>query len=129
MEREHTRADACAAVRRMQEYIRTHLDEPISQNDLARAAGYSPWHAQRMFRELAGKAPFEYIRSCRLSGAALELRDSDRKVMDVALDYLFASHEGFARSFAREFGVAPRQYRQEPRPSSCKSSSGRPAKP
>lgn len=116
MEREHTREDAVAAVRRMQDWIQTHLREPITQADLARAAGYSAWHAQRMFRELAGKAPFEYIRLCRLSQAALELRDGHERVIDVALDFVFDSHEGFTRSFSREFGVSPREYRQKPRP-------------
>jgi len=116
MEREHTRQDMIRAVRRMQDYILARVQEKISAGDLARAAGYSAWHAQRMFKELIGQPPFEYIRRLRLSRAALVLRDKPVKVLDVALDFMFDSHEGFTRSFSKEFGVTPAEYRKQPRP-------------
>lgn len=116
MEREHTREDMIRAVRRMQDYILANVQEKISAGDLARAAGYSAWHAQRMFKELTGQPPFEYIRRLRLSQAALVLRDNPAKVLDVALDFMFDSHEGFTRSFSREFGLSPASYRRNPRP-------------
>ena len=116
MEREHTREDMIRAVRQMQDYILANLRDKISVNDLARAAGYSAWHAQRMFKELTGQPPFEYIRRLRLSRAALELRDKPSRVLDVALDFMFDSHEGFTRSFSKEFGVTPAKYRRQPRP-------------
>jgi AraC-like DNA-binding protein len=50
-------------------------------SELAAAPGYSQWHAARVFKELTGKMPFDYIRSLRLSKAALELRDMDRKAV------------------------------------------------
>ena len=50
------------AVWQMQNYIEGHLDEPITLHALAKSAGYSPWHCARIFKELTGKAPFEYIR-------------------------------------------------------------------
>lgn len=52
-----------SAVQRMQDYIEEHITDPISLQMLARAAGYSPWHSSRIFKELTGKTPFEYIRS------------------------------------------------------------------
>ena len=55
------------AVQRMQDYIEKHLTEPITLHMLANAAGYSPWHSARLFKELTGKAPFDYIRALRLS--------------------------------------------------------------
>jgi AraC-like DNA-binding protein len=116
MEREFTKSDMTRAVRRMQDYILAHAQEKITAADIADAAGYSAWHAQRMFRELTGQPPFEYIRRIRLSRAALTLRDTQTKVLDVALDFMFGSHEGFTRSFSREFGVTPAEYRHRPRP-------------
>lgn len=105
-----------AAVRRMQVYIYEHLTEPITLHQLAQATGYSPWHSARMFRALTGRAPFAYIRSLRLTRAALALRDGDPRVTDVALDFLFDSHEGFTRAFAREFGISPHKYCAHPVP-------------
>jgi len=116
VEREHTREDMTRAVRQMQDYIIANVQDKITLRDLSRAAGYSAWHAGRMFRELTGQPPFEYIRRLRLSRAALELRDRPSRVLDVALDFMFDSHEGFTRSFSKEFGVTPARYRKEPRP-------------
>ncbi len=116
MEREYTRNDITLAVRKMQDYILSHVHEKISANDLAYAAGYSAWHAQRIFKELIGQPPFDYIRRLRLSQAALVLRDTPSKIIDVALDFMFDSHEGFTRSFSKEFGITPLSYRNQPRP-------------
>lgn len=98
------------AVQRMQDYIEAHITESISLHMLAEAAGYSPWHSDRIFKELTGKTPFEYIRALRLSRAAMRLRDEDVKIIDVAFDFVFDSHEGFTRAFSKHFGITPQYY-------------------
>lgn len=98
------------AVERMQSYIDSHLREVITLHQLAQAAGYSPWHAARIFKELTGKSPFEYIRALRLSRAAIRLREEDVKIVDVAFDFVFDSHEGFTRAFSKHFGLTPQNY-------------------
>ncbi len=100
----------------MQEYINANITQPITLANLAKAAGYSQWHASRMFKDLTGKTPFNYIRSLRLSRAALRLRDDEKRVVDVALDFVFDSHEGFTRAFIRQFGIAPKKYSARPEP-------------
>jgi len=104
------------AVQRMQNYIEEHITEPITLYMLARSAGYSPWYSARMFKELVGKAPYEYIRTLRLSRAALKLRDEDVKIIDVALEFVFDSHEGFTRAFSRHFAITPKDYRKNTPP-------------
>jgi AraC family transcriptional regulator len=94
----------------MQDFIEGHMTEPISLHMLAQAAGYSPWHAARIFKEMTGKTPFDYIRTLRLSRAAAKLRDEKTRIIDVALDFVFESHEGFTRAFSKEFGMSPRAY-------------------
>lgn len=94
----------------LQEYIEQHINEDITLHDLASQAGYSPWHIAKVFKELTGKSPFDYIRMLRLSNAALVLRDEEKKVIDVALDFVFDSHEGFTRAFKRQFGITPKSY-------------------
>jgi AraC-like DNA-binding protein len=105
-----------AAVQHMQDYIEAHLTEPITLHMLAHAAEYSPWHSARLFKELTGKTPFEYIRALRLSRAAAKLRDADVKIIDVAFDFVFDSHEGFTRAFSRQFGMTPNSYRKNTPP-------------
>lgn len=99
-----------SAVQRMQDYIEEHITDPISLQMLARAAGYSPWHSSRIFKELTGKTPFEYIRELRLSQAAIKLRKGDAKIIDIAFDFVFDSHEGFTRAFSKRFGMTPQRY-------------------
>jgi AraC family transcriptional regulator len=94
----------------MQDCIERHIAEPITLHMLAQAAGYSPWHAARIFKELTGKTPFEYIREIRLSRAAEKLKSGESKIVDVAFDFVFESHEGFTRAFSKKFGISPRHY-------------------
>jgi AraC-like DNA-binding protein len=98
------------AVQRMQEHIDANLQEKITLKELANIAGYSPWHAARLFKEVTSKTPFDYIRALRLTKAALTLRDGKEKIIDVALDFVFDSHEGFTRAFSKEFGMPPKKY-------------------
>ena len=106
-------SDKIIAVGRMQRYISTHFEEDIALEDLSSAAGYSKYYAARIFKELTGKTPFEVVRSLRLTKAAETLRDSGEKVIDVAFDNGFDSHDGFTRAFVRQFDMTPQKYQRE----------------
>lgn len=109
-------AEQVEIVSHLQEYIEQHICEDITLHCLAEQAGYSPWHVAKLFKELTGSSPFNYIRMLRLSKAALKLRDEDKKVIDVALDFVFDSHEGFTRAFKRQFGITPKGYQKNTPP-------------
>ena len=85
--------DKRKAVQRMQEYIEDHLQTPITMRDLSQAARYSMYYAARIFKEITGRSPYEYIRLRRLSAAALQLSDGKARIIDVAFDFVFDSHE------------------------------------
>jgi len=91
-------------------YVRAHLQDPITAGDIARAVGYSQYHATRLFKAETGQSPFEYIRRERLLQSAHALRRGKPKVIDVALDFVFDSHEGFTRAFSNAFGITPKKY-------------------
>ncbi|GHV40626.1 AraC family transcriptional regulator [Clostridia bacterium] len=99
-----------SSVERIKTYIAEHLQEPITAADIARAAGYSQFHAGRVFKEATGITPFEYIRRERLLESAHALCGEKIRVIDVALDYVFDSHEGFTRAFTKAFGIAPKRF-------------------
>jgi AraC family transcriptional regulator of adaptative response/methylated-DNA-[protein]-cysteine methyltransferase len=73
--------------RRIERAIR-HLDEHWHERpglaDLARAAGLSPWHFNRLFRRWAGVTPKQYLQWLALDAAKLELRDPDGSVLAAA---------------------------------------------
>ena len=108
--------DKAAAVSRMQHYIESHLEEEITLDNLANAAGYSKYHAVRIFRELTHRTPFETVRALRLTRAAQSLQDANDKIVDVAMDSGFDSHDGFTRAFSRQFGITPQKYHAETPP-------------
>ena len=110
------KCDKAAATRRIKAYIAEHLRDPITARDVAQAAGYSQYHATRVFKAETGMTPFEYLRQERLTAAAHELRTRHARVMDVALDFVFDSHEGFTRAFSNAFGIAPKRYATRPTP-------------
>ena len=103
----------------MKRFIGDNIREPITAKSLAAAAGYSQYHAARIFKERTGYSPFEYIREQRLIRSALTLRraDAKAKVIDIAFDYVFDSHEGFTRAFTSVFGIPPKRFSSFPQPS------------
>ena len=98
------------AVRRMQAFIELNIQSPITLKALANAAGYSPAYATKVFKHLTGMTPFEFIRARRLSEAAKMLKENQMRVIDVAFDFVFDSHEGFTRAFSQTFGLPPSQF-------------------
>ena len=104
------------AVRKMQDYIREHIQEDITIDDLAEASAFSPWYARRLFQKYLNMTPAVYIRRLKLSKSALKLRDEQVTVLDVALDMGFGSVDGYQRAFRREFGCNPKEYSTSPVP-------------
>ena len=110
------KSEGSAAVERMKKFISENLHQPITASDVAKAAGYSQFHAARVFKAETGESPFEYIRRQRLTASARALRLEKHKVLDVALDFVFDTHEGFTRAFTNGFGISPKKYASRPTP-------------
>lgn len=104
------------AVQKMQSYIEAHISHEISLTELAEAAHFSPWYSARIFKELTGYSPADYIRRLKLSKSALCLRDEHAKVIDVAFDLGFVSVDGYQRAFRKEYGCNPKEYSKKPVP-------------
>ena len=88
------------------DYIEEHLQECITVAELANVAGFSPYHYYRVFNAYVGIPVVEYIRRRRLAYAAAELA-CGRRIIDIAMDYGFDTHNGFAKLFVRRMAVPP----------------------
>lgn len=101
------------------EYIDEHLDEEINIDRLAKLASLSQFYYQRLFRRLVKKPVAEYVKLRRMAKATEALTQKDQRILDVALDLGFSSHEHFTRTFKDTFGMTPEEYRKNPMPLNC----------
>lgn len=95
------------------DYIEDNLDGNIDYAAVARAACCSPYHFQRFFVCVTDIPLSEYIRRRRLSLAALELQNSDKKVIDIAIKYGYQSSDAFTRAFQTLHGITPSKAREK----------------
>lgn len=89
------------------EFIESNLKESISLQDIADQACFSEFYFHKLFHLLIGDSPGEYIKKRRLYEAALDIKNSDVKVIDAAFDYGYQSPEAFSRAFSKHFGFSP----------------------
>ncbi|ACQ48257.1 AraC family transcriptional regulator [Bacillus anthracis] len=93
------------------QYIEENLTHEIDFKEVAKIAYCSEYHFKRMFSFLAGISLSEYIRCRRLTLAAFELKNSDAKVIDVAIKYGYNSPDSFSRAFQNLHGITPSEAR------------------
>jgi AraC-like DNA-binding protein len=86
--------------------------EPLTVDDLARAAGLSRAHFGRKFRRAFGESPHAYLLTRRLERAAALLRSTDRSVAETCFAVGLQSVGSFTSSFTRAFGRSPTAYRR-----------------
>ena len=91
-------------------------NEEITLKRISDSLGYSEFYVSRRFKEISGMQFRDYLRYRRLAFALKDVRDTDKSLLDIALDYGFSSHEAFTRAFKEAYGIAPSEYRQKPVP-------------
>lgn len=95
--------------------------EPLTVDDMARAAGLSRAHFSREFRRAFGEPPHAYLLTRRLERAASLLVSTDRSVADICLSVGLLSVGSFTTSFKRIYGRSPRAYREAFPPASARA--------
>ena len=96
--------------------IKNHSDEALTLQLLSQKLGYSEYYTSRKFREISGMQFRDYLRYRRLAFALKEVRDTDKGILEIAMDYGFSSNEAFTRAFKDAYGIAPSEYRKQPVP-------------
>jgi AraC family transcriptional regulator len=105
--------DHLQQIQRAVDYIEDHLHGDLSVGAIAKVAGFSRWHFQMVFSSAVGDTLKEYVRKRRLSAALSTLRDTDQRILDIALDAGFESQEAFTRAFKAMFGKTPGDCRKD----------------
>ena len=94
-------------------YIEDHLLDDIELQHVAAEAYMSLSSLYRLFFSMTGYRVKEYIRARRISEAVQMLIGTDRRILDIALDYTFESHEAFTRAFKQLTGQTPLACRRQ----------------
>ena len=100
-----------SSIRTAINYMEEHLTDDISAQDVADRVHLSPFFLQRGFSLMTGYGIGEYMRNRRLYQAALDLKETDDRVIDIAFRYGYETPESFTKAFSRFHGVTPSQVR------------------
>ena len=108
----HDTLDTLRRIQRSIEYIRQHIHQSLSAEEVAKVACYSPFHFQRIFKEVMGEPLGEYITRKKLETAAIKIAyGRDVNITDIAFRYGYSSLSNFSKAFERFFGHRPREIR------------------
>jgi AraC family transcriptional regulator len=94
------------------QYIEKKLKEELGVLEIANSVHYSLYHFIRLFQSVTGYSPKTYLQQRRLSEALKELQSTNKKIIEIAFDYQFNSHEAFTRAFKKQFGISPKQIKE-----------------
>lgn len=66
---------------------------------------------QTIFKQIYGRSPYAYLKHYRMNSAAVQLRESNESINQIALSLGYSNASKFARAFRDVFGVLPKDYR------------------
>lgn len=101
------------SVRKARHYVRDHLTNRITLEEVSRHAGLSPHHFSRIFHEASGLTLTDYINRSRIGAARQLLLKDGARVSEVAFEVGYQSLSQFNRSFLRITGRSPLNYRRQ----------------
>lgn len=98
---------------KMLTWMREHYAEPLTNEQIAQAAGLEADHAMRVCRLTTGQTLHVHLRNVRLSQATRLLADGDASIKQIASECGFANRFHFTRAFVDRFGIGPATFRRQ----------------
>jgi len=105
---------AWESIQKVLDFVEENLATNHSPEELSKVATLSPFYFQRLFTRLVKRPVNEYIKMRRLAKACEMLEDRSKRILDIAIEYGFSSHEHFTKTFKSAFGITPEIYRNNP---------------
>jgi transcriptional regulator GlxA family with amidase domain len=98
-------------IRAVQDWILSHLDQPLGLSDMAQRAAMSERNFRRVFSKEVGDSPLAFVERARLEAARRLLEDGDLPLKSVAGRVGFRSEQPMRKLFVKHLGVSPQEYR------------------
>jgi len=108
---EFSRGFTARHYKRVLDHVEANFGQPITIEDLAGVAGISPAHFSRLFKEVLGDSPYQFVMEYRVEQAKKMLADREQSLIDVALSCGFSDQPHLGRIFKRLTGATPKEYR------------------
>ncbi|MFN2530509.1 MAG: helix-turn-helix domain-containing protein [Pyrinomonadaceae bacterium] len=99
-------------IRRSVELMHAQLDQNLSLRTIAAASFLSPFHFARLFKQLMGVTPHNYLAAVRSNRAAILLAQTDISVTQIAARVGYQSSSHFTKAFRQATGATPREFRK-----------------
>ncbi|HEY0799748.1 MAG TPA: AraC family transcriptional regulator, partial [Steroidobacteraceae bacterium] len=99
------------ALKRVEEYIDSHLDSALDVHELAALVHLSSFHFIRLFHKSVGLTPRKYVIQSRVMRARELLATTDLPLTEIALATGFSDQSHFSRRFHELVGIPPRAFR------------------
>lgn len=90
-------------------FVKEHLRQEFSLNDIAEYIGYSVFHLAREYKAATGMSVMEYVREQRVHAAAEDISNG-KNIFEAALDFCFDTHAGLTKAFKAIYGCTPKEY-------------------
>ncbi|MFV0635592.1 helix-turn-helix domain-containing protein [Mitsuokella sp. WILCCON 0060] len=106
-------ADNNIYITHMTNFIRTHIEDPFTIQDLADYMNLNRSYVTTLFKKYLHISPHEYIQNCRITKAQHLLESTTLPVEAIAFSCGYAKSDSFSRAFLRKVGMSPKEYRRQ----------------
>ncbi len=99
-------------IRTAKKYIEDHFDKDISLDDVSRVVNISPYYFSKVFKEESGLNFIEYLTNIRIDKAKELLENSNLSIKEICVSCGYTDPNYFSRSFKKNVGVTPTEYKE-----------------
>ncbi len=95
------------------DYIEENYAQQFTIEHLADLCHWSPTHFRRVFHEIMGTSPLDFVNNTRITKACNLLRSTEDSVLNISETVGFRSISSFNRYFIKIMQMSPRDYRKQ----------------
>jgi len=99
-------------IENMVNWIEGNITRNPTLAEMSNYVGYSQFYCSNKFHEYVGITFKQYLSKRRLTLSAIEVKNTQDRLLDIALKYGFSCQESFTRAFVDAYGYTPNQYRK-----------------